>query len=137
MLDEYHKMIGDEFFKRLIIVATHIEGYAIKQFEKGNKEETLKKDICDKYETEGQEFSISVIPIGFDGYDESLNKLAQSVPDNKHEFENVMSPIDDLRAQRADAEEQESKVRAEIESLLAEIARCNRQLRKFRRSSSK
>merc|ERR1712087_640866 len=58
MLREYHAMFGNDFFTRLVIVATHVENYVRMQFQKN----ALSNDIRNLFRLQSD---IPVIPIGF------------------------------------------------------------------------
>ena len=49
MLRKYHDIFGDEFFARLIIVATRIEFIAREQYIEDERESELRNDICEVF----------------------------------------------------------------------------------------
>merc|ERR1712062_81523 len=143
MLREYHNVFGEEFFNRLTIVPSRIEGFAKEQYVMDGRESELKDDICtflkgDDEETEqkegkeeskeeGSEKRIPpLIPIGFDSFKESISTLVEcvSVLDKQH-FEEIQSPIDDLRAEYVKLEKELWDIDREIDRIEVQINPSN------------
>merc|ERR1712087_744190 len=96
MLQQYDLMFGGKaFWERLIIVATRVESYVQKQFRKEN----LLGEIGVLFNIEDVKSKIQVIPIGFDGYEQSLKDFVAAIPADRLEFKQVESPIDELRVE--------------------------------------
>jgi len=129
MLRDYHTMFGELFFHRLIIVATRIEDRVLKQYVKYNQEAMLRGDICDMFDLEKLE--IPVIPIGLDGYKESLISLVEAIPSDKHEFKEIKSPLDDLRTGHAAVLEEEKEMMQQIQAIQSEIAEIDVEIAKL------
>ena len=127
MLKQYHEMFGQKFFERLIIVATRIEGFTKMQYEQNNQENVLRADICNLFNL--NDLVIPVIPIGFEGYKESIKALVHAVPSDRHSFEQVKSPIDDLRTSHNAACSEENRIMSQIERIRSEIVRVDGEMR--------
>jgi len=134
MLRQYHDMFGDKFFERLIIVATRIEGFAKKLYEKRDREKTMRKDICKLFGRD--ELNISVIPIGFEDYKDSIQALVEAVPEDKHDFEEVKSPIDQLKLDHSAAEKERDSIGAEVISIKKELEEMGKKLKEIEKELS-
>jgi len=127
MLRQYHQMFGRGFFERLIIVATRIEGFTKMQYEQNNQETVLRQDICNLFDLNN--LVIPVIPIGFEQYGESIEALVNAVPSDRQQFEQVKSPIDELRRQHSAAQSEENGISAQIAQIRADIVRVDGEMR--------
>ena len=119
MLKQYHEMFGQKFFERLIIVATHIEGFIKMRYEQNNQENVLREDICNFFNL--RDLMIPVIPIGFEEYKESIEELIGTIFSDREQFEDVKAPIDDLRTELRTLRAEEEAKRREIEVKRQEI----------------
>merc|ERR1712129_220901 len=126
MLREYDGMFGDAFFSRLVIVATHIEGFIKMSFEQNHSERTLRNDICQLFNVN---IEIPVIPIGFEGYQASLMALANAIPAGKQHCQHIKSPIDELKRKQSvivseeqSATQQMNRVQGELNRVVAELS---------------
>jgi len=122
MLREYHAMFGNGFFTRLIIVATHIEGFVKMQFQK----KALSDDIRNLFRLNRD---IPVIPIGFKGYLDSLLEMANVVPVDKQQFDRIKSPIEELKRKRETIASEERSLNTQKQQVQAELSRVEAELR--------
>ena len=72
---------------------------------------------------------IPVIPIGFDEYKKSIKALICAVPLDRHSFEQVKSPIDELRTRHNAACSQENRIMSQIARIRSEIFRVDGEMR--------
>jgi len=127
MLRQYHQMFGRHFFERLIIVATRIEGFTKMQYEQNNQESVLRQDICDLFNLNN--LVIPVVPIGFEQYKQSIEALVNAIPSNRQQFEQVKSPIDELRTRHSTARSEEDQIMNHIARIRADIVRVDGEMR--------
>jgi len=126
MLREYHAMFGDAFFTRLVIVATHVEGFVKMRFEQNNQERALRDDICRMF---GLNIQIPVVPIGFEGYRASLTALANTIPSDKKEFRQIKSPIDELRCRQSGIADEERRLNQQKQRVQRDLNQVDAELR--------
>merc|ERR1712154_122936 len=126
MLREYHTMFGNAFFTRLIIVATHIEGFIKMRFVQNQQEKALRDDICNLFRLN---IEIPVIPIGFEGYFESLIALANALPVDKQQFQQTKSPIDELKRRQTAIANEVTSLSAQKQNAQTELNRVEQELR--------
>ena len=126
MLKEYHAMFGDAFFARLVIVATHVEGFIKMRFEQNQQEKALRDDICGLF---GLNLAIPVIPIGFEEYRVSLIAMANAIPVDKQQFQQIKSPIDELKRRRTTIAKEERNLNTQKQQVQTELSRVEAELR--------
>jgi len=127
MLRQYHDMFGRKFFQRLIIVATFIEGFIKEQYEQSNREQQLRRDICNLFNLGN--LAIPVIPIGFEQYKKSIQAFVNVIPADRENFEQVRSPIDELRTRHSTAAAEESGITEQIARIRSDIVRVDGEMR--------
>jgi len=122
MLREYHAMFGDAFFARLVIVATHVEAFVKMQFQN----RALSDDIRNLFRLNRD---IPVIPIGFEDYKASLTALANAIPNGKQQFQQIKSPIDELKRKHTAIANEERNLNTQKQNVQAELNRVEAELR--------
>jgi len=127
MLRQYHDMFGQKFFDRLIIVATRIEGFIKMQYEQNNQENVLRRDVCNLFNLNN--LAIPVIPIGFEQYKQSIQALVNVIPSDREQFDQVKSPIDELRIRHSTAAAEESGIMEQIARIRSDIVRVDGEMR--------
>ena len=126
MLDEYKEMFGNVFFERLIIIATRVDSNINRlQFNKAKQGDSLRKDICDKFNLD---INIPVIPIGLENYEESIANLVNMIPVDKFVCQHIKSPIDELRSQHTDIQRQVDTITNEMNTIAESISSVNKSL---------
>merc|ERR1719249_573363 len=126
MLREYHAMFGNAFFRRLVIVATHIEGFIKIRFEQNQQKRALRDDICRLF---GLNIEIPVIPIGFEGYQASLIAMASAIPVDKQQFQQIKSPIDELKRKQTVIANEESNLSTQQQRVQTQLYQTQNALR--------
>eukprot|EP01083_Nonionella_stella_P176882 620174_1 len=119
MLQEYHAMFGDMFFKLLIIVATRIDSRINKlQFEQHNQAMSLQQDIRSMFDLN---ITIPVIAIGLENYKESMDELMDIVSDDKFECQYIQSPIDELKARQIEIRNRQNTLQEQVDSIQNDV----------------
>jgi len=122
MVKEYEAMFGMDFWSRLIIVATRVEGLTKEQFDA----DVLAQDIRDALELDVE---LPIIPIGSQDYAASIANFAKQIPSERHQFKSIVSPIDELKQQHAVAEDKANTIARKVAEIEAKIANVDCQIK--------
>jgi len=122
MVKEYEAMFGMDFWSRLIIVATRVEGLTKQQFEA----EALAQDIRDALELDVE---VPIIPIGCQDYAASIANFAKQIPSERHQFKKIVSPIDELKQRHAVAQAKAKAIARNVAEIEAKIANVDSKIK--------
>jgi len=122
MLERYHAMFGDAFWKHLIVVLTRVDrGLAERQFVRGGMEEAMKQEIYDKFQLDAERYPIPVIPIGLDKYEEAIQSVVDAVSTERFECEQIKSPLQDLEAKEAEISQVEQEKKQKLDGVKQQL----------------
>eukprot|EP01084_Bolivina_argentea_P033933 62750_1 len=120
-------IFGDEFWKHLIVVLTHVDkGIVETQFLKSNKIKEMKNDVAKL--CNGLNKDVAVFPIGLDNYDGKLELIVNAVPQIRFMCNNIKSPIDDLKIEKSGLVEKRNAIQQRIDLINNKIADIDTQI---------
>ena len=94
MIKFYRDIFGSKMYERMAIVVTGVDDpYVKEQYKEDNRQKDLERTFYQL--TEG--CKIPVIPIGHNNCEEAHRQLCRLIPYDKHEPENIKSPLDKLK----------------------------------------
>eukprot|EP01083_Nonionella_stella_P172561 592648_1 len=116
MLKAYQNMFGNDFFNRLIIIATRVD-YNNEAYLTMKQDISMKTAICKQFKVN----DIPVIPMGIDNYKDAISTFATMIPTDKLECHNISSPINELYSKISLIEKQVEEKKNEINLIQMEI----------------
>jgi len=122
MLERYASMFGDEFWKHVIVVMTHVDdGLAERQFIQGNKATNMKNEVIRSFDLDEKECDIAVIPIGLDKYEEAIQEVIASLSEEKFRCDELKSPLQELKDRHLTMKQNEEVIQREVDKTNREI----------------